>query len=122
MVPPKWENRNFFVNGLKKNLNPILTEITFVKQKNRQLHNIMPWETENFEFVWGGNLKFIDWLKKTVWSNCYSLTVHRKNVAFLKLLLILQPQEATRRYGALSTIYKKHNLLHQSNIGQDVEI
>ena len=75
-------------------------------------------EIENLEFVQGVNFELIDSLKNNgtkyllIFDNSCEIC---NSKAFVNIA-------TARRHRSLSTIYIKHNLLHQSKLGRDVEL
>ena len=76
-------------------------------------------EIENLEFVQGVNFEFIDSLKNygtkylVIFDDSCEEICHSK--AFVDIA-------TAGRHRALSTVYIKHNLFHQSKLGRDVEL
>ena len=76
-------------------------------------------EIENLEFVQGVNFEFIDSLKNngrkylSNFDDSFEETCNSK--AFVDIA-------TAGRHRGLSTIYIKHNLFHQSELGRDVEL
>ena len=107
---------NWLKNGT---FQPKFDKIYFFHQHSHKLYDIMQKEIENVEFVQGVNFEFIDPLKNngakyllTFDDSCEEI---RNSKAFIDIA-------TADRHRGLSTIYIKHNLFHQSKLGQDVEL
>ena len=79
----------------------------------------MQMEIENLEFVQGVNIEFIDSLKNN--GTKYLLIFDESCEEICNSKIFVDIATAGRHRG-LSTIYIKHNLFHQSNLGKDVEL
>ena len=76
-------------------------------------------EIKNLEFVQGVNLEFIDSLK----NNCTKyLLIFDDSCEEICNSKAFDDIATAGRHRALSTIYIKHNLFHQSELGRDVEL
>ena len=76
-------------------------------------------EIQNLEFVGGVNFEFIDSLKNN--GAKYLLTFDNSCEEIFNSKAFVDIATAGRQW-RLSTIYIVHNLLHQSNLGRDVEL
>ena len=76
-------------------------------------------EIENLEFVQGVKFEFIDLLKNN--GTKYLLKFDHSCEEICNSRAFVDIAAAGRHQG-LSTIYIKHNLFHQSNLGKDVEL
>ena len=91
----------------------------FFHEHSQPLYDVMQKGTENLEFVRGVNFEFIDSLKKdgtkylVIFDDSCEEICNSK--AFVDISL-------AGRHRGLNTIYIKHNLLHQSKLGRDVEL
>ena len=76
-------------------------------------------EIENFEFVQGVNFEFIDSLKNNGTKYLFLFDDSCEEICNSKTFVDIATAGRPR---GLSTIYIKHNLFHQSNLGRDVEL
>ena len=105
---------------LKKDaFQPMFANILFFYQHLQPLYNVMLNEIENIEFVQLVNFDFIDSLENNGTKyllifddSCHEICNSRE---FEKIAV------AGRHHG-LSTVYIKHNLVHQSKLGRDIEL
>ena len=76
-------------------------------------------EIENLEFVQGVNLETIDSLKNNGTKYLLIFKVSSEGISNSKAFVDIA---TVGRHRELSTIYIKHNLFHQSELGRDVEL
>ena len=94
-------------------------KIYFFYQHSQPLYDVMQKEIENLEFVQGVNFEFIDSLKNN--GTKYLLIFDDSCEEICNSKAFVDIATAGRHRG-LSTIYIKHNLFHQSELGRDVEL
>ena len=98
---------------------PKFDKIYFFYQHSKPLYDVMQKGMENLVFVQGVNFEFIDSLKNN--GTKYLLMFDdsceeiRNSKAFVDIA-------TSGRHRVHSTIYIKHNLFHQSQLGRDVEL
>ena len=116
LVLQKLENRFFFTIG---SFQPKFDRIYFFYQHSRPLYDVMQKEIEHLEFVWGVNFEFIDSLKKNGTKYLLEFDDSCEEIcnskAFVDIVI-------AGRHRGLSKICLKHNLVHQSKLGRDVEL
>ena len=98
---------------------PKFDKIYFFYQHSQPLYNVMQIEIKIFEFVQGVNFEFIDSLRNT--GTKYLLNFDDSCEEICNSKAFVDAATAGRHRG-LSTIYIKHNFLHQSKLGRDVEL
>ena len=76
-------------------------------------------EIENLEFVRGANFELIDSLKNNGTKYLLIFDDSSEEICNSKAFVDIA---TARRHRGLSTIYIKHNLFHQSQLGRDVEL
>ena len=76
-------------------------------------------EVENIEFVQGVNFEFIDSLKNNGTKNLFLFDDSCEDICDSKVFVDIA---TAGRHRGLSTIYIKHNFLHQSKLRRDVEL
>ena len=110
----------FILNWLKiGTFRPKFDKKFFFDQPSQLLYDVMQKEIENLEFVQGVNFEYINLLKNNgtkyllIFDDFCEETFNSK--AFVDIV-------TAGRHRVLSTIYIKHNLLHQSKLGRDVEL
>ena len=96
-----------------------LTETYFFYQHSQPLYDVIQNETENLEFVRGVNFDFIGSLKNN--GTKYLLVFEDSCEKICNSKAFVDIATAGRHRG-LSTIYIKHNLIHQSKLGRNVEL
>ena len=87
----------------------------FFYQHSQTLYDVMQKEVENLEFVQGVNFEFIDSLKNN--GTQYLIIVDDSCEETCNSEAIVDIATAGRHRG-LSTIYIKHNVFHQSKLGE----
>ena len=118
--PSETGKSQLIYNSLKiGTFQPKFDKIYFFYQHSQPFNDVMQKEIENLEFVRGVNFEFIDSLKNKstecllIFDNFCEEICNSK--AFVDIATAVRPR-------GLSTIYKKHNLFHQSKLGGDVEL
>ena len=101
------------------NISTKVCQKLFFYQHSQLLYDVMQYGIENLEFVRGVNFEFIDSLKKN--GRKYSLIFDDSCEEICNSEAFVDIATAGRHRG-LSTIYIKHNSLHQSKLGRDVEL
>ena len=98
---------------------PKFDKIYFFYQHSQPLYDVIQTEIENPEFVKGVNFDFIDSIKNN--GTKYLLIFDDSGEKICNSKAFVDVSTAGR-HRALSTIYIKHNLFHQSKLGKDVEL
>ena len=98
---------------------PKFDKIYFFNQNSHPLYDIMQKETKKIEFVRRVIFEFIDSLKNN--GTKYLLIFDDSCEEICNSNAFVDIATAGRHRG-LSTIYLKHNLFHQNNLGRDVEL
>ena len=98
---------------------PKFDKIYFFYQHSQPLYDVMQNEMENLEFVQGVNFDFIDSLKNNGTKYFLIFGDSCEEICNSKAFVDIA---TTGRHRGLSTIYNKHNLFHQRNLGRDVEL
>ena len=98
---------------------PKFDKIYFFYQHSQPLYVVLQKEIENLECVRGVNFEFIDSLKNN--STKYLLISDNSCQEICNSKAFVDIATA-QRHRALSTIYIKHNLFHQSKLRRDVEL
>ena len=98
---------------------PKFDKIYFFYQHSQLLYNVMQKEIKNLKFVQGGNFEFIDLLKDN--GTKYFL-IFDDSCEEIRNFKAFADTATAGTHRGLSTIYIKHNLFHQSNLGRDVEL
>ena len=88
-------------------------------QHSQPLYDVMQKEIEILVFVRAVNFEFIDWLKNNGTKYLLIFDDSCEEICNSKAFVDIA---TTGRHRGLSTIYIKHNLFHQSNLGRDVEL
>ena len=76
-------------------------------------------EIENLEFVRGVNFEFIDSLKNNGTKYLLFFDNSCEEICNSKAFVYIA---TVRRHRGMSSVYIKHNILHQSKLGRDVEL
>ena len=121
LVGPSASGKSQFIyNWLKKGtFQPKSDKIYFFYQHSQTLYDVMQKEVESLNFVQGVNFEFIDSLKNN--GTIYLLIFDDSCEEICNSKAIVDIANAGRQRG-LSTIYIRHNLFHQSQLGRDVEL
>ena len=98
---------------------PKLEKIYFFYQHPQPLYDFMQKEIDNLEFVQGLHFELINSLKNN--GTKYLLTFDDSFAEVCQFKGFVDIATAGRHRG-FSTIYIKHNLFHQINLGRDVEL
>ena len=98
---------------------PKFDTIYFFYQHSQPLYDVMPKEIENLEFVQGVNFDFCDSLKNNGMKYLLIFDDSCEEICNSKAFVDIA---TAGRHRALSTIYIKQNLFHQSKLGRDVEL
>ena len=98
---------------------PKFDKICFFYQHPQPLYDIMQKEIDNLEFVQGVHFEFINSLKNN--GTKYLLIFDDSCTEICNSKEYVGIATAGRHRG-FSTIYIKHNLLHRSKLGRDVEL
>ena len=101
-----------------EDFNPNLTKIVFY-QHPQSLYDVMQKDIDCLEFVQGVHFEFINFLKNN--GTKYLLIFDDSSAETCNSKEFVDIATAGRN-GGFSTIYIKHNLFHQSNLGRDVEL
>ena len=114
-----WKSQLIYQWFKNDTFQPKFYEILFFYQQFQLLYDLMLKEMENIEFVQGVNFNFIESLENN--GTKYLLIFHNFcqkncNSRYFEKIAV------ARRHRGLSTIYIKHNLLHKSILGRDVEL
>ena len=118
--PSETGKSQFIYNRLKNGtFLPKFNIIYFFYQHSQTLYDVMQKQIENFEFVQGVNFEFIDPLKNN--GSKYLLIFDDSCREICNSKPFVDTATAGRHPG-LSTICIKHNLFHQSKLGQNVEL
>ena len=91
----------------------------FFYQHSQPLYDAMQKEIKNQEFVQGVSFEFIDSLKSNGTKYLLMFDDSCEEICNSKAFADIA---TAGRHRGLSTIYIKHNLFHQSNLGRDVEL
>ena len=94
-------------------------KIYFFYQHSQPLYNAIQKEIKNLEFVQGVNFEFIDSLKN---NGTNYLLIFEDSCEEICNSNARVDIATSARHRGLSTIYIKHNIFHQSNLGRDVEV
>ena len=118
--PSETAKSQLFYNWLKNGtFQPKFDKIYFFYQHSQTPYDVLQKENENLEFVQGVNFEIIDSLKNNGIKYLLISADSCEGICISKD--IVDTATASRNHG-LSTIYIKHNLFHQSKLGQDVEL
>ena len=98
---------------------PKFDKIYFFYQHPQSLYDVMQKENDNLEFVQGKHFEFINSLKNN--GTKYLLFFDDSCAEICNSKEFVDIATAGRHRG-FSTIYIKHNLFHQSQLGRDVEL
>ena len=98
---------------------PKFDKIYFFYQLSQPLYDVMQKEIENPEFVQGVDFEFIASLKNNGTKYLLMFDDSCEEICISKDFVDIATAGTHR---GLSTIYIKHNLLHQSKLGRDVEL
>ena len=114
------EKTQLLYNRLKiGTFQPKFDRIYFFYQHSQPLYDVMQKEIENIEFVRGVNFEFIDSLKNNGTKYLLNFDGPCGEICNSKPFADIAIARIHRR---LSTMYIKHNLLHLSKLGRDVEL
>ena len=100
------------------NFQPKFGNILFFYQHFHSLYDVMLKEIENIEFVQGVGFDFIDSLENN--GNKY-LLIFNDSCQEICNSRDFEKIAVAGRHRGLSTIYIKHNLIHKSKLGRDIE-
>ena len=118
--PSETGESQLIYNWLKvRTLQPKFDKIYFSYQHFQPLYDVMQKEIENLEFVRGINFEFIDSLKNNGTKYLLKFDDSCEEICNSKAFVDIA---TAGRHRGLSTIYIKHNLFHQSQLGRDVEL
>ena len=98
---------------------PNFDKIYFFNQQSQPLYNVMQKEIENLEFVSGVCFEIIDSLKNNGTKYLLIFDDSCEEICNSKAFVDIA---TAGRQRDVSTIYKKHNLSHQSKLRRDVEV
>ena len=107
-------------NWLKiRNFQQKFDKIYFFYQNSQPLYDVTQREIESLDFFQGVNFEFIDSLKNNGTKSLLIFDDSCEEICNSKAFVDIA---TAGRHRALSTIYIKHNLFHQSQLGRDVEL
>ena len=118
--PSETGKSQFIYNWLKiGTFQPKYDKIYFFYQHSQLLYDVMQTEIEKLEFVQGVNFECYDSLKNNGTKHLLTFDDSCEEIFNSKACLDIA---TAGRHRGLSTIYIKHNFIHRSKLGRDVEL
>ena len=118
--PPQTGKSQPIYNWLKiRTFQPKFDKIYFFYQHSQPLYDVMQKEIKNLEFVQGVNFEFLDWLRNNGTKYLLFSDDCSEEICNTKASVDIA---TSGRHRGLIAFYLKHNLFHQSKLGQDVEL